>query len=311
MTTALPALPVTVIGGYLGAGKTTLLNQALRDNHGLRIAVLVNDFGSINIDAELIESRDGDTISLANGCICCSLQVGFAQAMEALRARDPLPDLVVVEASGVADPRKIADYGHLPGFALAGVIVLVDVETIRRQAKDRLLGGTILRQLRGADLLMLTKTDLVAPAAVDQVRAWLAAVAPRAAFVVADRERTPLAILFGEGFGGGAPRDDGDPGEIDHPDYDTAALRTVRPLSRERFRAAVDALPAGTLRGKGIIWFEDDPGRRQVFQLVGRRWSVVPGAPWGETPPRSEVVLIGLPGSLAGSPLADIGMADG
>ncbi|MEX0741556.1 MAG: GTP-binding protein, partial [Phycisphaeraceae bacterium] len=159
--TAREAIPLTVIGGYLGAGKTTLLNQLLRHNAGRRLAVVVNDFGSINIDAALIAQHDGETMSLANGCICCSLANGFLTVLTQLKDRPDPPEHIIVEASGVADPLKIAQYGHLPGFCLDGVIVLADAETVRRRSRDKYVGRTVIRQLRGADLLVLTKPDLV------------------------------------------------------------------------------------------------------------------------------------------------------
>ena len=101
---AQPPIPVTVIGGYLGAGKTTLVNHLLRNANGLRIAVLVNDFGALQIDADLIEAADGDTISLANGCICCSLAGGLVEAMLGILDRPQPPEWVVIETSGVSDP---------------------------------------------------------------------------------------------------------------------------------------------------------------------------------------------------------------
>jgi len=109
------AIPLTVIGGYLGSGKTTLLNALLRQPHGKRFALLVNDFGSINIDAGLIENQQGETINLANGCICCSLAAGFVVALNTVLNLQSRPDQVIIEASGVADPRKIANYGNTPG----------------------------------------------------------------------------------------------------------------------------------------------------------------------------------------------------
>src|SRR5665213_3036640 len=99
------SLPLTVIGGFLGAGKTTLLTHLLRGDHGRRIAVLVNDFGAINIDAELVRSRTADTISLANGCACCSVAGDLTRALVALAQREDPPDAIVLEASGLADPR--------------------------------------------------------------------------------------------------------------------------------------------------------------------------------------------------------------
>lgn len=106
-------IPFTVLGGYLGAGKTTLLNHLLTNTQGLRIAVLVNDFGSVNIDVGLIRSHAGDTINLANGCMCCSIANNFALVMKELGDRRQDFDHIVIEASGVANPGKIAQYGQM------------------------------------------------------------------------------------------------------------------------------------------------------------------------------------------------------
>ena len=154
------APPFTVIGGYLGAGKTTLLNNLLTRSHGLRAAVLINDFGDVNVDASLIAAHDGDTISLANGCMCCSLSGGFASAIATILARAEHLDAIIVEASGVAEPGKIAQYGQMFGLPLDGVLVVVDAEQIRAQALNKYVGDTVLRQLGQADLMLLNKTDL-------------------------------------------------------------------------------------------------------------------------------------------------------
>ena len=300
VVTAQGRLPVTVIGGYLGAGKTTLLNRILRENAGLRIAVLVNDFGSINIDALLIASHDGDTISLANGCVCCSLAAGFHTVLNGLLERDPLPDHVIVEASGVALPHKIGQYGYMHGFHLDGVVVLADVETIRARARDKYVGKTILRQVHGADLLVLTKTDLVSEEETAAVGDWLRSIVPEARIVVANHGELPLAVVLGIGDTESAWNHAPDPGDSEdhHLDYDMMSLRLDQLIDGSAFRAAIAALPDGVLRAKGIVWLTDDPNRQTIFQLVGKRWSLKSGGAWDGRQPGTELVFIGLPGSI-------------
>ena len=139
MTTETPAIPVTIIGGYLGAGKTTLLNTLLRGDHGLRLAILVNDFGSINIDAALIAIHDGETISLTNGCVCCSMVDNLAITLLELLGREPPPDQIVIEASGVADPHRIVFYGAAdPRLRLDGLILVADAETLPLRLRDKI-----------------------------------------------------------------------------------------------------------------------------------------------------------------------------
>jgi len=168
----------TVIGGYLGAGKTTLLNHILRNNAGLRLAVIVNDFGNINIDAELIKNQEGDTINLANGCICCSLAGGFVQALSALTEMDQPPEHILVEASGVADPHNLSQYGYMDRLQHNGVIVVADAETVQAKSVDKYVGQTVVWQLQSADLILLNKIDLVNAEALRNVHTWLQELVP-------------------------------------------------------------------------------------------------------------------------------------
>lgn len=163
-------IPVTVLGGYLGAGKTTILNRLLsrpnKDGASPRLAVLINDFGPINLDAALISSRSDSLIELSNGCICCSLAEGFAVALDTIRERaatDPTsgPEHLVIETSGVALPRSVAQYAHLPGFRLDTVVIAVDLEQISDLVNDRRIGETVRTQIGSADLVLATKQDLV------------------------------------------------------------------------------------------------------------------------------------------------------
>ena len=179
-------LPVAVIGGYLGAGKTTLLNHLLAEDHGMRLAVLVNDFGSVNIDAALIESRDGRTISLTNGCVCCTIGDNLGLALHDLAERADGPDGIVIEASGVADPGRIAHYAtSRPRLALDSIVVVADAETIRQRADDLYVGDLVRLQLAAADVIVLSKTDLLDGDACGLARRWIEAEVPGARLLTA------------------------------------------------------------------------------------------------------------------------------
>jgi G3E family GTPase len=266
-------IPVSVLGGYLGAGKTTLLNHLLASADGERVAVLVNDFGSIDIDAELVQSHDGDTIQLANGCICCSLAEGFAQAMERIDARRPRPDRVVIEASGVADPSSVAQYAHLPGFRLDAVVVLADAETIRRRTTDRYVGRQVLEQLRRADVIVLNKVDLVDERVHDELRAWLADLAPTTVVLSTTHARVERHVLF-------EPRD-ATTDEAAHDDEGSSpsAHETVHrtwtlvgdhAIDRTNTERLLAALPPSVVRAKGLVAFVDDPVRRALHKVGAR-----------------------------------------
>lgn len=151
-------IPVTIFSGYLGAGKTTLINRLLREDHGQNITVIVNDFGSVNIDADLIAQEKADTVALTNGCVCCSLGDDLAVQLTTIALRADRPDHIVIEASGVSDPAAIAQTAaQVQALGQAGVITLVDGLNLGRQLADPDIGPQIRQQLGAADLVLLNK----------------------------------------------------------------------------------------------------------------------------------------------------------
>ncbi len=161
MRAASPAtIPVTVVGGFLGAGKTTFLNHLLKTSSS-RYAVLVNDFGAVNIDAGLIAKHDGTTLTLTNGCVCCSTGGGFIDTLNALLdSRIPF-DHIVIEASGVGDPWRIAEIALVePSLRLNAVIVIADASRIEHLLIDPRVSDTVRKQFERCDVVLLNKTDI-------------------------------------------------------------------------------------------------------------------------------------------------------
>ena len=162
MAQPVKTLPVTVLTGYLGAGKTTALNHLLTEMQGMRLCVLVNDFGAIALDQDLIVNQSGDTIALSNGCMCCTIGNDFYAAIDRILRLDPLPDHLVIETSGVADPFKVAQIALAePDLHLQGVVTVVDALNLPAALADAMLGDTVVKQLQAAGLIAVTKSDLV------------------------------------------------------------------------------------------------------------------------------------------------------
>jgi len=298
-------IPVTLLGGYLGSGKTTLVNSLLRQasrlEHGPRIAVLVNDFGDLPIDADLIEAEDGDLISLAGGCVCCSYGDDLSLAMEQIRAMDPQPDHVLLETSGVALPGAVAASLSLQrGVKVDAVMVLADADAIRARHRNEFLSDTVERQLADASLVVITKADLVDAERLSGLADWLAPLAPHGAIMIARDQAVPLEIALGTSNAASSQRAD-DHGEHAHPHdhehdhdhdhgdgpYKTISFQPDGPVDVLRLAEALAGMDS-VLRAKGFVTATD--GSLHTLQIVGKRADISP-APEGVVP---GFVVIGL-----------------
>lgn len=319
-------VPLTILTGFLGAGKTTLLNTILHADHGLKVAVMVNDFGSINIDTRLIVGVEGETISLANGCICCTMRDDLLMAALRLMTNPDPPEYLLIEASGVSDPWAVAETFLLPElrplFQIDGIITVVDTEQVR-QAID--YASLIVDQITAADIVVLNKIDLVSPADLATVSDWVRTIVPRARILTAVHGVVPLPFILGvgryriplEAVSVGAPppqqtlmeehadhAHDGHNHTHDHQAvFETWSYHAERPFGLRAFQQVIKTLPMTIFRAKGVIWIAESPGRGAVVQMVGSRIMLTIGKPWDDTPPHTALVMIGTPGGIDGDTL--------
>jgi G3E family GTPase len=249
-----------VIGGYLGAGKTTLINKLLASDHGVRLAVLVNDFGAINIDASLLHSANEDTIALTNGCVCCTMSGDLFFTIGDLLDRKPRPDHILIEASGIANPAKIAAVSLAEKeLRYAGIVTLVDGVNIKQQLDDQRIAPQVEAQLRCADLLVISKTS--------QNDTTVDHMLDKRGFrhrTVSDDLATIQAILF-DNPTLCAPH----PGASDHPAYVQWTLPSPEALVRGQIVQRINTAPASLLRLKAII--PDATGAYLEVHIVGRQ----------------------------------------
>ena len=321
-------IPVTVLTGYLGAGKTTLLNRILSEDHGRKYAVIVNEFGEIGIDNELILNTDEELFEMNNGCICCTVRGDLIRTMHGLLAKQGNFDAIVVENTGLADPGPVAQTFFVDGFLrskteLDSVTTVVDAKHVEMRLAD---SREALEQIAFADQIVLNKTDLVSEDELRAVEAHIHRLNPMAPIHRAQRSNVKLDAILGRGgfdlnritelepdFLNPAH---GEAGHVhdEHCDHDhdhgheahdhehdhgieSISLRTDKPMDRRKVARWLTDLCKNKgpdiLRAKGIIDVKDNP-RRLVFQAVHMILEGDLQREWREGEPRfSRMVFIG------------------
>lgn len=286
-------VPVLLVTGFLGAGKTTVVNHLLAHAEGRRIAAVVNDFGAINIDAELIADASDGVISLSNGCICCSLEGDLLRTLASLLRRDPQPEFIVIETSGIADPadivRNLMDPLIWREAPLETVLCVVDATTTPATlGEDALLRS----QLRAADVVALSKVDLIDPSRSTQLRETIRALHPAAVVVDALHGEVPAALLFPVDVERAVVPREVQARRPTADRFETLSWTSERPVSLPRLQQAIGRLAPRLVRAKGLFETVEQPGRLTVFQLAGGRATLAPGGPPAAGVPRTRIVFI-------------------
>ncbi len=285
------SVPVVLVAGFLGAGKTTVVNYLLAQAGGRRIAAVVNDFGAINIDAELITGAADGVVSLSNGCICCSLESDLLRTLALLLRRDPQPEVIVIETSGVADPtdivRNLMDPMIWREAPLETVLCVVDATTPVAMLDDALLRS----QVRAADVVALSKVDLADAANHAQVRDAVRAIRPASVLIDAPHGEVPAALLFPDEDRVPVPREPGRR-QPAADRFETLSWTSEQPVSLSRLQQAIGRLAPKLARAKGLFDTVEQPGRLMVFQFAGGRATLAPGGTLAAGMPRTRIVFV-------------------
>ncbi len=296
-------MPVTIITGFLGSGKTTLLNQILQNDQGLKVAVLVNEFGDIDIDSQLLVSQNEEVLQLSNGCICCTINEDLVEAVYKVLSREDKVDYLVIETSGVADPLPIIITfvgSNLRDLVrLDSILTVVDADTFTPEHFD---SEAALNQIAYGDIILLNKTDLVDGDHLDALENYINEVKAGARILRTTHCQVPLPVILDIGvFSGENITIDGQDHhhehhhehgcghDCDHDHHDhhhehtsnhlendgfiSVSFQSDRPFMVEKFQDFLNDLPKNVFRAKGILWFKESQ-LRHIFQLSGKRYDM-------------------------------------
>jgi G3E family GTPase len=285
-------LPVTIVTGFLGSGKTTLVNHILANQHGLRVAVMVNEIGDVAIDSELIVGVADDMVELSNGCICCSINNDLVDAIFRVLRREPAVDYLIVETSGLADPLPVvltflrSEFRDL--VRVDSIVAIADAESF---SLDLFESKAAANQLGYADVVLLNKCDLVSREEAAAVELKIRTISGGARVVHTTRTEIPLPLILSTGlfqsdryFGEHAHE------HIAQDGFDAVSFESDRPFSADKFQSFLEHLPLNVFRAKGVLAIEGS-SKRHVFHFVGKRFTL--DEVGGLLPNQNRLVLIG------------------
>ncbi|WP_237216274.1 CobW family GTP-binding protein [Falsiroseomonas oryziterrae] len=299
-------IPVTVLTGYLGAGKTTLLNRILSENHGRKFAVVINEFGELGVDNDLVVDADEEVFEMNNGCICCTVRGDLIRIIGGLMKRKGRFDGIIVETTGLADPAPVAqtffvDEDVKRATKLDAIVTVVDAKHLPARLKD---SEEAQEQIAFADIIVLNKMDLVSAAEADEVERLIKAINPYAEIRRSTKSDVPLDAVIGRDAFNLSRILEREPeflsGE-DHHEHDSevnsVSFEVSKPIDAEKFNAWISQLlqtkGQDLLRTKGILHYKGD-NRRFAFQAVHM---IADGDYIGEVkegdPRKSKIVFIG------------------
>lgn len=269
-----PTIPLILLTGFLGAGKTTLLNRILNENHGHRVAVIVNEFGEVGIDGALISGAQGEVVELANGCLCCAAQNQLLLAIQNVLERAADIDTIVIETSGLADPfpvlSQLSHSSLCEQISVECVVTIVDCANFDRNLDN---AEAAFQQIIAGDILLLNKVDLVPEAIPPLAEKGIRVINPDARIIRSVNADVPLEIMLSQGI---RPRMQ--PRAYtphDHRDFESIVLEAGSEIDPAHLANWIENLPSEIFRIKGFVTIAGRAGRF-LLSAVGRRHSLAP-----------------------------------